>query len=148
MTRERGNRDKDYVGECWRKLWASWRGRITLVVRVALCRMSPGQKSCDATVTAVRLRLTLPPASKVVSRLCSSWNTYLRTALWMRAKMMEKPPNPSNISSAVWCFSNTACTLTQRGRGQEVKHHLNICAKVCLYMCVLLDWVSGWIGSK
>lgn len=85
--------------------------RYTFVVSVALCRISPGQNSWEATVTAVRLKLTLPPASNVVSRLCSSWKMYFRTELWRTANRMENPPNPRIISRADSYRSKTGFTL-------------------------------------
>lgn len=83
----------------------------TFVVSVALCRISPGQNSWEATVTAVRLKLTLPPASNVVSRLCSSWKMYFRTELWRTANRIENPPNPRIISKADSYRSKTGLTL-------------------------------------
>ena len=87
---------------------------LTFAVSVALCNISPGQMSCDATVTAVKLRLTLPPASNVVSRLCSSWKICLRTALWIRARMIENPPKPTIINKADSYLSKTGSTLKEK----------------------------------
>ena len=89
----------------------SFKNCVTLAVSVALCRISPGHINWEATVTAVKLSVTLPPASKVVSRLCSSWKMCFLTALCMRAKIMENPPNPRIINNADSYFSRTGLTL-------------------------------------
>ncbi|XP_069130648.1 uncharacterized protein [Argopecten irradians] len=73
--------------------------------------MSAGQNICEATVTAVRLRVMSPPASNVVSRLCSSWKTCFLMALCIKARIMEKPPNPRSIRRADSCFSKTGTGL-------------------------------------
>lgn len=67
--------------------------------------------SCEATVTAVKLKETLPPASNVVSRLCSSWKICFLTALCIRARIMEKPPKPTIINRADSQRSKTGSTL-------------------------------------
>lgn len=100
-----------HLNSWWKRTGISIINTFTFVVSVALCRISPGQNSWEATVTAVRLKLTLPPASNVVSRLCSSWKMYFRTELWRTANRMENPPNPRIISRADSYRSKTGFTL-------------------------------------
>lgn len=85
---------------------------------VALCRKSAGHSICDVTVTAVRLSVTLPPASNVVSRLCWSRYTWRLMAVWMMANVTDKPPKPSNIRRAASCFAREGWML----KGQAYSH--------------------------
>lgn len=103
-----------HLNSWWKRTGISIINTFTFVVSVALCRISPGQNSWEATVTAVRLKLTLPPASNVVSRLCSSWKMYFRTELCRTANRMENPPNPRIISRADSYRSKTGFTLLKK----------------------------------